>query len=171
MHDPLSRLQQPNNKFHRKWAGAEIFVLAGASYGGFIALDYAIRHSERLRGLILRDTWANGKVGAMAALANIVTSNRVKPDVARQVRLWSGTLHDDEDFEKSVTEILPFYLPPDDVVKPDELPESTEFKGSVIFHSATQNFAFSVNMPRFDVRNQLKDIKVTRETLSGLSQN
>ncbi|CRG89248.1 Proline iminopeptidase [Talaromyces islandicus] len=142
----------------RRWAGAETFVLAGASYGGFIALDYAVEHSDKLRGLILRDTWANGKVGSMAALANIVTSSRVKPDVPRQVRLWSGTLYDDKDFEAAVSEILPFYSPPEDVVQPEDLPESTEFRGSIKFHSATANFAFSVNMPQFDVRDKLKNI-------------
>lgn len=145
----------------RQWAGANTFILAGASYGGFIALDYAVRHGDKLRGLILRDTWANGKVGAMAALANIVTSSRVNPEIPRQVRLWSGTLYDDKDFEEAVGEILPFYAPPDYVVQPEDLPESTEFRGSIKFHSATQNFAFSVNMPQFDVRDQLKYIKVT----------
>jgi proline iminopeptidase len=124
-------------------------------------LDYAVRHGDKLRGLILRDTWANGKVGAMAALANIVTSSRINPDISRQVRVWSGTLYDDKDFEEAVVEILPFYAPPDNVISPENLPESTEFRGSIKFHSATQNFAFSVNMPQFDVRDQLQDIKVT----------
>lgn len=101
----------------------------------------------------------------MAALANIVTSNRVKPDIPRQVRLWSGTLYDDNDFEAAVSEILPFYSPPDDAVQPEDLPESTEFRGSIKFHSATQNFAFSVNMPQFDVHDQLKNIKVTCKSI------
>jgi hypothetical protein len=30
------------------------------------------------------------------------------------------------------------------------------------YHSATQNAAFSVNIPRFDVRHRLKDIKVKK---------
>ena len=101
----------------------------------------------------------------MQALANILTSDRVKVDVDRQVRLWSGNLYDDKDFEDSIQELLPFYTPPEDHAGAGEFqppPESTEFRGSVKFHSATQNYAFSVNMPSFDVREQLKDIKVSQ---------
>ncbi|KAH8690782.1 proline iminopeptidase [Talaromyces proteolyticus] len=151
----------------RKWAGAETFILAGASYGGFIALDYAIKHGDRLQGLILRDTWANGKVGPMNALANILTSNRVKVDVARQVRLWSGTSLNDQDHAEGVQEILPIFTPPPEIVPPKEQNESTEFQGSVEFYSATQNAAFSENMPRFDVRHRLKEIKTPTLVIVG----
>ena len=107
----------------------------------------------------------------MNALANILTSDKVKVDAARQARVWSGTLHDDQDFEDAIQELLPFYAPPENpssTEKGEDKPESTEFQGSVKFHSATQNYAFSVNMPRFDVRHQLKEIKVDRRSaLSG----
>ena len=101
----------------------------------------------------------------MNALAQILTSPKVKVDVARQVRVWSGTLRSDEDYEAAIQELLPFYTPPEDESAPatkEEKPESTEFKGTVKYHSATQNFAFSVNQPRFDVRDQLHTIKVGR---------
>lgn len=127
-----------------------------------MALDYAILHSERLRGLILRDTWAHGLAGMMTGFANVLLSNRIKPDIARQVRVFSGTLIDDKDFEDAVMELLPFYAPPEEanLVPTEKKPESTEFKGSVSFHSATQNYAFGVNLPKFDVRSQLHKIKV-----------
>jgi proline iminopeptidase len=98
----------------RRWAGAEKFVLGGGSYGGFISLDYAILHGDKLLGLILRDTWTNGVVGAMTSLASILTSDRLKVDVARQIRVSSGTLLDDKDFEAAIQEILPIYAPPED---------------------------------------------------------
>jgi len=116
-----------------------------------------------LLGLVLRDTWANGVAGPINALANILTSDRVKVDKARQVRVWSGTLYDDKDFEEAIQEILPFYAPPENSSNTGptkDKAESTEFLGSVKFHSATQNAAFGINMPRFDVRQHLKDIKV-----------
>ena len=98
----------------------------------------------------------------MAVLAEILTSEKVKVDKARQVRLWSGMLKDDKDFEASIVELLPFYAPPENPSRSDhEEKESTEFKGSIKFHSATQNYAFGVNMPRFDVSSHLKDIKVS----------
>jgi len=149
-------------------------VLAGGSYGGFISLDYAVHHGDRLLGLILRDTWANGLIGQLTALANIVTSDRLHVDVQRQVRVWSGNLIDDKDFEEAVREIIPIYAPPEDpsqqaAAKDKPVPQG--FEGLVpmdkrsAYHSATQNAAFSVNQPRFDVRNQLKYIKVKENGL------
>ncbi|RDW67590.1 hypothetical protein BP6252_08986 [Coleophoma cylindrospora] len=158
----------------RKWAGAEKFVLAGGSYGGFIALDYALVHGDRLLGIILRDTWAHGVVGMMTALANVVTSDRLKVDVARQVRVWSGILYDDKDFEESVLEILPIYDPPEEVS--NKAPMSGETQPKVFeglaetgsgYHSATQNAAFCENMPRFDVRHRLKEIKAPTLVVVG----
>lgn len=147
----------------RRWAGSDKFVLSGASYGGFLALDYAVEHGDRLLGLVLRDAWANGVAGPMGALANIIRSDRVNVDVARQVRVWSGSVIDDEDYAAAIAELLPFYEPPEDpsrTASAREKPESTEFLGSIKFHSATQNAAFGVNMPRFDVRHRLHEIKV-----------
>jgi len=145
----------------REWAGADKIILSGGSYGGTIALDYAILHSDKLLGLLLRDTWTNGVLIGMTALAAIVTSPRLKVDVARQVRVWSGTLRDDKDYEAAVQEIIPIYAPPGtdkDVQKDFEgMDESSRY------NSATQNFAFAVNMPRFDVRRQLKNIKVRED--------
>ena len=40
----------------RAHVGADAFVMAGGSYGGFIAMEYALRHSDRLLALVLRDT-------------------------------------------------------------------------------------------------------------------
>lgn len=149
---------------YRMWASADKFVLAGGSYGAFVALDYAVRYGDKLSGLIVRAGWTNGKAGPMAAVVNIIQSDRVKPDPARQVRLWSGTLRDDKDFEDALMEILPFYSPPG-APTGDNQPQSNDFKGSLVFHSKIQNAAFGENMPRFDVRKQLKSIKVR-----GLSQ-
>ncbi|EXJ79498.1 hypothetical protein A1O1_08762 [Capronia coronata CBS 617.96] len=155
----------------RQWAGAERFILAGASYGAFLALDYAISHGDRLYGLILRGAWANGKFGPMNVLANILTSNKVQADRARQVRLWSGTLIDDQDFEDSIQELLPFYAPPETDSSTTTAPESTEFRGSVKFYSATQNSAFGENMPRFDVRSRLHLIEVPTLLVVGRHDN
>lgn len=147
------------------WAGAETFVLAGHSYGGFLALDYAVNYPERLRGLILIDTWTCGTLGQMTALANVLTSNRIRVDKAQQVRVWSGNLLGDDDYRTAIADLLPFYAPPDDESETatgtsDENPTSAEFFGSGGVFSQTQNFAFGYNMPRFDVRDRLDTIKV-----------
>lgn len=143
-------------------------MLAGHSYGGFLALDYAVNYIHRLSSLILIDTWTVGTLGSMNVLANILTSDRIKVDKARQVRVWSGKLLSDEDYKEAIAELLPFYAPPEDPSKKkassanSEPSTSAEFFGpGGNFHSKTQNFAFGHNMPRFDVRSRLKDIMVS----------
>lgn len=148
--------------------GVETFVLTGHSYGGCLALDYAVNYPDRLQGLVLIDTWTSGTFGAMGALANILLSDRITVDKARQVRTWSGSLLSDQDYLEAIAELLPFYAPPEEksLKKPaattsDQPSTSAEFfaPGGKI-HAKTQNWAFSNNMPRYDVRGRLQDIKV-----------
>jgi proline iminopeptidase len=105
----------------------------------------------------------------MNALASILTSKRVSVDVARQVRLWSGTVLNDQDHAQALQEILPIFTPPADVAAAASTAqqESTEFQGSVAFYSATQNAAFAENMPRFDVRHRLKEINAPTLVIVG----
>lgn len=155
------------NSFCRIWAGAETCVLAGHSYGSFLALDYAINHPTRLSGLILIDAWTVGTIGAMGALASILTSDKIQVDKDRQVRVWSGNLLSNQDYQEAITEILPFYTPPEGAVKKasttfaESSTTSAAPLGQLQIHHETQNWAFGHNMPRFDVRPHLKDIKVS----------
>jgi len=101
----------------------------------------------------------------MTALASCLTDKRLNVDVARQVRVWSGDLRDDKDFEDGVQEILSIYAPPEDAsvegkAEPRAFEGLSKSDGRSAYNSATQNAAFSVNMPRFDVRHKLKEIKV-----------
>lgn len=44
----------------RRWTGDDHFYLGGGSHGGVVALEYALNHGDRLKGMILRDTFAQG---------------------------------------------------------------------------------------------------------------
>ena len=60
----------------REWAGAETVAMAGGSYGGFMAMEYAIRYPDRVSALVLRDTSPdNGN--AHLARENAMSSDRV----------------------------------------------------------------------------------------------
>lgn len=72
---------------NRIWACAEKMILAGTSYGKNVALEYAIAHQNRLSALIVCGTWAHGLTAVLKSLARIVTSDKIKPDVDRQVRV------------------------------------------------------------------------------------
>ncbi|KXH27578.1 hypothetical protein CSAL01_00745 [Colletotrichum salicis] len=137
----------------RAWVGVEKFILAGGSYGGSVALQYAIAHPDRLQALILRDTWACGLRGAFNFIKTILTSDRIKPDPDRQVRLNSGNIRHNEDFAASFAEIVDIYKPKDDPAITNS--GDATFEGTVAdehnLRYETHNFAFSYNLPRLDV--------------------
>ena len=78
----------------REWAGAERIVMA--TYGGFIAMEYAIAHPGRVQALILRDTAADNSFEAPAR-ENALRSARVHLDVEMYDRMMSGQARDDAD--------------------------------------------------------------------------
>lgn len=152
---------------YRLWAGVEKFTLAGGSYGGFVSLTYAVAFEDRLSALILRDTWACGSRGMMSALKESLTDDRLEVDPDRQWRMWSGTLIDDDDFAKGVNEIAQLFTPRVPGPHKATLPAEGGMKRVRVFHHETQNAAFTFNVPRFDVRENLKDITAPTLILVG----
>lgn len=140
-------------------------MLAGGSYGGFLALGYALAFPGRLSALILRDTWACGHRGVLRALGAILTSTRIQPDPSRQVRLWSGNMRDKDDYEKGIAETVEIYFP-----ERDEPSEPRAFEGAsdeFELHWETHNAAFSFSVPRFDIRSRLGEIKTPTLVVVG----
>jgi proline iminopeptidase len=149
------------NSLCRAWAGDEKFILAGGSYGGFLALNYALNYPNRLLALILRNTWACGPEGTHRALANILLSQRISPDPVRQIRLWTGNLRSQEDAEHSMAEIVSIYTP-------ENNPKPASFEGaSTELRWEVHNAAFSWSQPRFDVRSRLIEINVPTLVVVG----
>lgn len=129
----------------RVWAGAERFVMAGGSYGGFVAMEYAVRYPERLLALVLRDTAPDGRHDELA-LENARASDRVDIPEQRLHRMFAGEVRDDRDFRDLWRELLPLYT-----YEPD--PDAIEAKvASVDYHHATHNAAFSVARATYDVK-------------------
>src|SRR5262249_38666244 len=83
----------------RQWIGAERFVLAGGSYGGFIAMEYAVRHPGRLVALILRDT-SPDNAHRRDALKNVLSSDRVDLDPDLVARVNRGEVRDNAEFRE-----------------------------------------------------------------------
>ncbi|MBC7560312.1 MAG: alpha/beta hydrolase [Dermatophilaceae bacterium] len=132
----------------RQWAGAERFVMSGGSYGGFISMEYAIRHPERLLALVLRDTSANNANDAMAR-KNALANARVQLDMDRFERIMNGQVHDDEDLRACWAEILPLY---DHVYDPAVVQRKVD---ATTYRYQTHNWAFTENMPRYDITAEL----------------
>ncbi len=135
----------------RQWVGAERFIMAGGSYGGFIAMEYAIRHPERLLAMVLRDTSADNANEAMAR-ANALSSARVELDLAKFHRIMEGTTRDNADLRECWAEILPLY---DHVLDPAVVQQKVD---ATTYRYETHNWAFTQNMPSYDIKDRLGSV-------------
>ncbi|GAA3547419.1 alpha/beta hydrolase [Nonomuraea rosea] len=135
----------------RRWLGAEQVVIAGGSYGGFIAMEYAARHPDRVSAVVLRDTSADNANQELAT-RNAAASSRVAIDQAKLDRIMSGTVRDDEDLRDCWREILPLYDHDYDPAKVEQRAAATPY------HYRTHNYAFAVNQPNYDIKHLLPGI-------------
>lgn len=135
----------------REWAGADTVVMAGGSYGGFIAMEYAVHHPKRVRALVLRDTSPDHAHNDLA-IKNARESERTDVDEDRLMRMMEGRIRDNEDFRASWRELLPLY---DYDFDPNQLEERVD---SVDYHYATHNAAFSDNLHHYDLKRRLGEV-------------
>ena len=82
--------------------------MAGGSYGGFIAMEYAIAYPDRVRAMILRDTSAD-RSNLDRAYENARNQSRVEINWDNFDRYWGGRIRDDEDLKARWAEIIPLY--------------------------------------------------------------
>ena len=82
----------------RQWLEAEQIIVAGGSYGGFIAMEYAIAYPDRVRAMILRDT-APDRSSLDRALESARNQTRVAINWDNFNRYWSGQMRDNEDLK------------------------------------------------------------------------
>lgn len=138
----------------REQLGIERFVIAGGSYGGYIALEYAIRHPERVSRIVLRDTAARDY--SEFAKANARERAREFPQITDEVldHVFAGTMRDNDHYRECFATIAPLYD-----VNHDPVATAERIKG-IPFNYETKNFAFAVNKPAYDVREQLKALDI-----------
>lgn len=136
----------------RQALGLGRMILLGGSYGGFIALEYALAHPQNLHALILRDTAASSKYQGNSkkrALESGLPMDREKLD-----RLFAGQLTGNDDFRDTFGMIQPLYnLHSDPVAGAQRL-------ARIPFRFETHNWAFGRNQPRYDLTARLREIAV-----------
>jgi proline iminopeptidase len=135
----------------RAHVGVEQIVVAGGSYGGFIALEYTLAHPDRVRAVILRDTTADNRHDD-AARRNALTSSRIDLDTEKFSRIMDGKTRDDADLADCWRHVLPLY---DHAFDPSRVEERLR---TTVYHHATHNFAFTRNMPTYDILERLPEI-------------
>jgi proline iminopeptidase len=159
-HPPLSHEQWTRDLEEiRRSAGVDRFVLAGHSYGGFVALEYALRYPTHVAALILQDTAASGKP-LIEHLSRVIDGARPPLDQDRLRRLLAGTLTDDKEMAAALADygVLFSFGEPSGGIAPPPV---------TAFHLATHNFAFSQNLPEYDVLARLQEIRCPTLVIVG----
>jgi len=136
-------------------------VMAGGSYGGYLSIEYALRYPDSICGLMLRGTGAV-RVGGNETVRAAEESGR-DIDLERLERLMEGRCRSDEEMKECWIEILPLYT----VSREVTYEEARKSADKTHFHHATHNWAFSKNLPQWDVRSRLGEIKVPTLIIHG----
>ncbi|WP_295818914.1 alpha/beta hydrolase [uncultured Deinococcus sp.] len=127
-------------------------VVLGGSYGGFLALEYALAHPDALHAVILRDTAASNRFQGTSM--ERAMGSGFPMDQARLERLFGGQVASNDEFRESFGMIQPLYT-----VERDPAAEA-ERLARIPFRYETHNWAFSRNQPDYDLTGRLNEIQV-----------
>ena len=144
----------------RRHLGLGPVAMLGTSYGGFIALEYALRYPAGLRGLVLVGTAASNEHHA-AARANALASGLPGIEPATLDRLFGGRIRDNADFRRSYGAIAPLYSPNFDPATLEARLDDTPFRYE------THNRMFGHELPRYDLRPRLSEIAAPTLVICG----
>lgn len=143
----------------RAYLGHEKIVLFGHSYGGFLAMEYATRYGDRLRGLVLSCTTP------CMDYPEVIVGNalaRSTPEVGEAVVNGLSSLSDkDEDMAALIGTIIPLYFNRPDPEVMAQLGANTHYSGPAFAH------AFSTCVPSYSMVGKLGGINVPTLVISG----
>jgi proline-specific peptidase len=144
----------------RKELGLGKVVIAGGSYGGFLALEYALKYPDNVAGVVLRDTAASN---AFHYIAHQRALKSGLPDITQELldRMFDGRVYDNEDMKFLYKAILPLYWV--NFTQQD----LDRHLNSIIFRYETHNWAFSKNQPTYNIVDKLKTIQAPTLVLCG----
>lgn len=128
----------------------ERVVVAGGSYGGFLAQEYALRYPQHVSAVVLRDTAAHA--GFKDEAMRRALASPYPMDVPGLERLFAGRTTSDDDFRALITMIMPLYTVTYDAER------DAQQVAAMQLHHATHNYAFAHNQAAFDLRARLPEL-------------
>jgi proline iminopeptidase len=163
---PLSDL---GGRTHDDWAddieqlrtedGLGPIILFGHSYGGFLALNYALRYPGSLRGLILCDTAAAFDYFDVAL--EIAQQHGTPKQVELLIRGFSAPITSDAELKRIWLEVAPIYF----VNISDAI--RRQFDSGTTYSAAAFNHFYFRCLPHYNVTARLGEISAPTLVLAG----
>jgi proline iminopeptidase len=135
----------------REWIGADQVVITGGSYGGFIAMEYALAYPDRVKAMILRDT-SPDRSNLERAHNYARTQTRIEINWDNYNRYWGGEIYDDEDLKARWAEIIPLYD-----FEYDPAVSAARVEAGIYRHEA-HNYCFQHNAKIYDLKPRLHEV-------------
>jgi proline iminopeptidase len=143
----------------RAHLGHDQIVLLGQSYGGFLAMEYALRHADRLDGLILVCT------APALDYPEVIVGNAQRRGTPEQVEAvvegLSKPAADDAAFRQLWTTIVPLYFKRYD---PDA---AAAADARTIYSAGAFNHSFGVCLPTYNLTGRLDEITTPTLVIAG----
>lgn len=152
---------------NRQWAAVDHFIIAGASYGGIVSLEYILAHPDRVTCLLLRNTVAAGLHLTLGGFRALLTSNRVKADPDLLERVWSGNAQDVGELMAVLSDLGVLFKPEFTANGKRREPPPQGQMSPKRLNVDVWNCSASYNMPRYDVRSRLPSISVPTLVVGG----
>jgi proline iminopeptidase len=134
-------------------------ILIGHSYGGFIALEYALRYQDQLAGLVLLCT------APVLDYADVITANAKRRGTPEQLaavdQIFANEVRTDAELRAVWAAILPLYFVKFDPKLAAELDRVGSYSGAALHR------AFADLVPAYNVLPRLGEIRVPTLVLSG----
>lgn len=91
----------------RQYLGLDKIVVLGTSYGGMVALSYAVRYPQNVSHLIVISTVADSRF--LARAQEILTERGTEEQKAIAQRLWDGAFENEEQLREFFKVMMPLY--------------------------------------------------------------
>ena len=141
----------------RAQIGAERVAVFGHSYGGFLALEYALRYPQRVSALVL--CACSASLAHIAASLEIARERATEQEYAALQQLLSRPAEDDAEFARAWQVLVPLYFHNrDSAIAPF---------ATTTFSAAAHNRGAFALLPSYDVSSRLHEISAPALVLSG----
>ncbi len=133
-------------------------ALLGSSYGGFLALTYALAHPDAVSALVLVGTSASHGFREESLK---VAQRRATPEMLASLgQLWDGTLENDAAFERAWRKVFPLYFHRLPLAEVDALARRSRYR-------LDTRRRILPTLQHYDLRDRLSEIAVPVLMITG----